>query len=119
MRLNLQSDYALRLMMQLASNADRLCTIAEIASCYGISKNHLMKVANGLGRDGFIETVRGRSGGLRLAHDASKIRIGTIVRLTESGFALVECLRDGKSNCLVSPVCRLKGIFGEATEAFM
>ncbi|MBL4598574.1 MAG: Rrf2 family transcriptional regulator [Rhizobiaceae bacterium] len=119
MRLNLQSDYALRLLMQLAVNTDSLLTIAEIAECYGISRNHLMKVANALGREGFIVTVRGRSGGLRLAHDASSIIIGSVVRKTEGDFALVECLQEGKNNCLITPVCRLKGVLGEATEAFM
>ncbi|PCI04403.1 MAG: BadM/Rrf2 family transcriptional regulator [Hyphomicrobiales bacterium] len=119
MRLNLQSDYALRLLMQLASNPDALCTIADIAQCYGISKNHLMKVANTLGRAGFIETVRGRSGGLRLARDADAIGIGAVVRKTEGDFALVECLQANKNNCLLTPSCRLKGILGEATEAFI
>lgn len=119
MRLNLQSDYALRLLMQLATNGDALCTIADIARCYDISRNHLMKVANGLGRAGFIETVRGRSGGLRLAGDPGAISIGSIVRKTEGDFALVECLQQGKSHCLITPACRLKGVLGEATEAFL
>lgn len=119
MRLNLQSDYALRLLMQLATNTDTLCTIADIARCYGISKNHLMKVANILGRSGVIETVRGRSGGLRLARDADLISVGGVVRRTEGDFALVECLQKSKNNCLITPVCRLKGVLGEATEAFL
>lgn len=119
MRLNLQSDYALRLLMQLALNTGTLCTIAEIAACYGISKNHLMKVANALGRAGFIETVRGRSGGLRLARDAGSIGVGEVVSTTEGDFALVECLQSGKNNCPVTPVCRLKGVLSEASGAFM
>lgn len=119
MRLNLQSDYALRLLMQLAINTSTLCTIAEIAACHGISKNHLMKVANMLGREGFIETVRGRAGGLRLARDADALVIGDIVRKTEGDFALVACMQDGNNSCLVTPTCRLKGVLGEATQAFM
>lgn len=119
MRLNLQSDYALRLLMQLAVNENVLCTIADIAACHGISKNHLMKVANMLGREGFIETVRGRAGGLRLARNADTLIIGDVVRKTEGDFALVDCMQDGNSSCLVTPVCRLKGVLGEATQAFM
>lgn len=119
MRLNLQSDYALRLLMQLAINKGKLCTIADIASSYGISKNHLMKVANALGRAGFIDTIRGRSGGLRLARNASSIGVGEVVCTTEGDFALVECLQSGKNSCLVTPVCRLKGVLGEATAAFI
>lgn len=119
MRLNLQSDYALRLLMQLATNTGSLCTIANVATCNGISKTHLMKVANTLARAGFVEAIRGRSGGLRLAHDADVIAIGDVVRATENDFALVECLRAGKSKCLVTPACRLKGVLEEASEAFM
>lgn len=119
MRLNLHSDFALRLLMQLAINTDTLCTIADIAASYGISRTHLMKVANTLGREGFIKTVRGRSGGLRLAHGADLISIGEVVRKTEGDFALVECLQDGKNNCLITPTCRLKGVLAEATQAFM
>lgn len=119
MRLNLQSDYALRLLMQLATNTNTLCTIADVAACYGISRTHLMKVANTLGREGFIDTVRGRSGGLRLGRKASSISIGEVVRKTEGDFALVECLQGGKNNCLLTPTCRLKGVLAEATQAFM
>ncbi len=119
MRLNLQSDYALRLLMQLAIHPDSLCTIAEVASCYDISKNHLMKVANTLARDGFIETQRGRHGGMRLETSADKIRIGDVIRSAEGDFALVECFQSKQSDCLISPACRLKGILREATEAFM
>lgn len=119
MRLNLQSDFALRLLMQLATNPDTLCTIADIAASYGISRTHLMKVANTLGREGFVETVRGRSGGLRLGREAGLISIGEVVRKIEGDFALVECLQEGKNNCLITPTCRLKGVLAEATQAFM
>src|SRR5690606_39368039 len=83
MRLNLQSDYALRLLTHLAIHRDRLVTVAEVASRFRISQNHLMKVAHLLGRAGFIETVRGRSGGLRLAGDPAAIRVGDVVRQME------------------------------------
>jgi len=119
MRLNVQTDYALRLVMQLAVSNDALVTIAEIAARFDISKNHLMKVAHVLGRAGFIETIRGRAGGLRLARPAADIGVGEVVREMESDFAIVECFEDGKGECLITPACRLKGVFHEATKAFL
>ncbi|MEM9616964.1 MAG: Rrf2 family transcriptional regulator [Pseudomonadota bacterium] len=119
MRLNLQTDYALRLLMHLAVNEGRLSTIADVAERYAISKNHLMKVAHILGREGVIETVRGRSGGLRLACPAGKIIVGRIVRMMEADLALVECFQGGANECVITPACRLKGMLGEAVDAFL
>lgn len=119
MRLNVQTDYALRLLMHLAVNNGALVTIAEIAKRYRISRNHLMKVAYILGREGFIETVRGRSGGLRLARPAQDICVGAVVRRMEGDFALVECFQDGKSECLITPACKLKGVMHEAMATFL
>ena len=119
MRLNLQTDYALRLLMHLAVNKDTLCTIAGAAARYRISKNHLMKVAHILGREGFIETVRGRAGGLRLAGPARDINVGAVVRLMEADLAIVECFQGGKNECAITPACRLKGALNEALNAFI
>ena len=119
MRLNLQTDYALRLLMHLAVNGETLSTIADVAERYDISKNHLMKVAHVLGREGVIETVRGRAGGLRLAQPADEINVGAIVRLMEADLAIVECFQGGAGECLITPACRLKGVFREALEAFL
>ncbi|PJN95085.1 hypothetical protein CNY89_10605 [Amaricoccus sp. HAR-UPW-R2A-40] len=80
MRLDKHTDYALRVLMFLAANTDRLSTIAEIAGRFEISEAHLMKVVYRLGKAGFVETVRGRSGGMRLAGDGSTIRVGDVVR---------------------------------------
>lgn len=119
MRLNVQSDYALRLLMHLAVNEDTLCTIADTATRYDISKNHLMKVAHILGREGIIETIRGRSGGLRLKQKSDDIGIGAIVRLMEADLALVECFQGGKNQCLITPACKLKVILNDAMNAFL
>ncbi|MCA8895685.1 MAG: RrF2 family transcriptional regulator [Agrobacterium albertimagni] len=119
MRLNVQSDYALRLLMHLAVNDDALVTIAEIASRFDISRAHLMKVAHILGQEGLIETVRGRSGGLRLARSAQDVSVGAVVRRMEGDFALVECFQGGKGECLITPACKLKGVLHEAMVAFL
>lgn len=119
MRLNLQTDYALRLLMHLAVNTDRLCTIADVAARYDISKNHLMKVAHILGTEGYIKSVRGRSGGLALGRQASDINIGEIVRTMEADLAIVECFQGDGGECLITPACRLKGVLNEAVKAFL
>src|SRR5262249_6758764 len=83
MRLTVLSDYSLRMLMYLGAQDKRLCTIAEIAQAYGISENHLMKVANRLAQCGFIESVRGRGGGLRLGKPAEAITLGAVLRAME------------------------------------
>jgi len=118
MRLSSYSDYALRILIYLAVQPDKLPTIAEIAERYDISKNHLMKVAHQLGVGGYIETVRGRGGGLRLGKQPDAIRLGDVVRFTEQDLAIVECM--GMENeCLLTPACALKGVLGEALQAFL
>ena len=118
MRLSSYSDYALRVLIYLAVQPDKLPTIAEIADRYGISKNHLMKVAHQLGIGGYVETVRGRGGGLRLGKAPEQISLGEVVRFTEQDLAIVECM--GTANeCLLTPSCALKGVLGEALRAFL
>ena len=119
MRLNLQSDYSLRLLMHLAANPGRLATIAEVADRFRISQNHLMKVAHFLGKEGLIHTVRGRAGGLRLARGAETIGVGDVVRRTEGDIRLVECFASETNACVISGACRLKGILHEALAAFL
>ena len=114
MRLTLYTDYALRVLTYAGANADRLCSISEIADAYGVSRNHLVKVVHDLGRAGYLESVRGRSGGVRLARPAASIAVGEVVRHTEDGFALVDC-----SQCRIGGGCRLTSIFGEAVAAFI
>jgi len=118
MRLTNFSDYALRVLMYAAARSDRLITIEETAQVYGISRAHLMKVANQLTRAGFLKATRGRTGGLALAKRPEKIRLSDVVRATEPDFALVECFTP-ENNCLITPRCRLKGVLREALNAFV
>ncbi len=118
MRLTAFSDYTLRVLMYLGVRRDGLVTIAEIAAAYGISENHLMKVVHHLGRRGYIETVRGKGGGLRLAVAPEDIVVGEVVRGSEDSLALVECFDAERSECNIAPACLLKGIFRKAADAF-
>ena len=117
MRLTVFSDYSLQVLMFIAASPDRLVTIEEIATAYGISENHLMKVVQTLARSGFVETVRGRGGGMRLGKPADQIVVGSVLRVTEEDFGLVECFRD-QNACRVTRVCRLRGLLDEALAAF-
>lgn len=119
MRLTVYTDYSLRLLMYIAMHQGKLCTIEEVSKAYNISKNHLMKVAHELGLKGFIEAVRGRGGGLRLAKPASEIRVGDVVRMTEPDFTLVECFDHQKNRCVITPACRLISVIAEAERAFL
>ena len=117
MRLTNFSDYALRVLMYAAAQGDRLITIEETADVYGISRAHLMKVANQLTRTGYLKAVRGRSGGLMLAKRPNRIKLGDVLRATEPDFALVECFT-AESQCIITSRCRLRGALKEALAAF-
>jgi Rrf2 family transcriptional regulator, nitric oxide-sensitive transcriptional repressor len=114
MRLKSYTDYALRVLMHLAAQPERLSSIAEMARTYRISHNHLMKVVHDLRKEGFLDAVRGRNGGIRLARPASEISVGQVVRHTEGGFDLVDC-----GSCVIAPACSLTAALHEARAAFM
>lgn len=118
MRLTTMTDYALRLLMHVAQQPQRLCTISEVAQAYGISEAHLMKVTHQLGLQGWIETVRGKGGGMRLAHAPHDINLGAMVRGIEPDFALVECFSTG-NQCVLTGQCRLASVLGGALQDFM
>lgn len=114
MRLTRYTDYSLRVLIHLALHDDRLCSIGEISHTYEISHNHLMKVVTALAHDGFVETVRGRGGGMRLARPADQIGVGEVVRRTEEGFQLADC-----SGCSLSPACGLTGVLAKGVQAML
>ena len=118
MRLTFYSDYSLRLLMYAALKGQELVTIQEVADVYGISKNHLMKVVFDLGRKGYLETVRGRGGGFRLARAPDKIGLGEVVRETEEDLTMVECLDPKYNKCVITGPCRLRGVLSKALKAY-
>ncbi|MBZ0147032.1 MAG: Rrf2 family transcriptional regulator [Pseudorhodoplanes sp.] len=119
MRLTVYTDFSLRVLMFLAVKGEGLATIAEIAKAYGISKNHLMKVTYQLGLAGYVETVRGKGGGMRLARRPEDIVLGEVVRRTEPDMMLVPCFAPDDSSCAILPSCALRGALFRARDAFL
>lgn len=118
MRLSEYTDYTLRVLMYCAVHRQSLVTVGELAERHGASKNHLMKVVNDLARRGLIETTRGRGGGLRLSNEPGTIRIGDVVRSSETDFRLVECFDASTNACTLTPDCRLKHLFDAALRGY-
>ncbi|MBX3584121.1 MAG: Rrf2 family transcriptional regulator [Rhizobiaceae bacterium] len=118
MRLTVYTDYALRMLIYLAIGDDGQARVGDVADSYGISRNHLLKVALELGRLGYVTTTRGRSGGISLAKAPQDINLGEVVRHMEDDFGLVECLR-AHGACCIAPSCRLKVLVREAIGAFL
>jgi Rrf2 family nitric oxide-sensitive transcriptional repressor len=120
MRLTSFTDYTLRVLIYLGAHREegRLATIGDIAAAYGISENHLKKVVHHLGREGHVETIRGKGGGMRLARAPEQIRIGDVVRGAEEDLAIVECYQRGGYRCPIESACRLAGLLGRALDAF-
>lgn len=118
MRLSVFTDYSLRVLIQAAIRHPNKVTIDEVAKAYGISRNHLIKVINELGRAGFLVTQRGRSGGFTLARPAERISVGEVVKFGEEGQPLVECFDPERNKCVITPACKLKGMISEAKRAF-
>lgn len=120
MQLTRYSDFSLRVLTYVAvRHAESLVTIEEISQAFGISKAHLTKVVHQLGRGGFLETTRGRGGGLQLARVPEKIIVGDVIRYTEGRLDLVECFDPATSQCRIEPVCGLRSVLEEALEAFL
>jgi Rrf2 family nitric oxide-sensitive transcriptional repressor len=119
MRLTVYSDYALRLLMFLAVRGNALSTIPQVADAYLISGNHLMKVVHQLAQAGYIETVRGRGGGMRLARPAADIVLGDVIRFAEPDMDIVPCFAPENQECPLRRACRLKGALERARSAFL
>ena len=120
MRLTHWTDYSLRVLMYCAQCEvqQTVATIQAIADQHGISKSHLTKIVMTLAADGYLQTSRGRGGGIRLGRPASQIVLGEVVRKTETDFQMVECFEAGKSRCALLLACHLKSVLAQALEAF-
>lgn len=114
MRLTRYTDYALRTLLFVAERPERLCSIAEIADHHRMSKNTIMKVVSDLALAGYLETVRGRRGGVRLARPASEINVGEVIRYAEEDFDLADC-----AHCRIASTCGLTGALNRALAAFL
>ncbi|MGV3773769.1 MAG: Rrf2 family transcriptional regulator [Verrucomicrobiales bacterium] len=117
MQLSLFSDYSLRVLMYAAVKADYF-QLDEVTAAYRISRHHLAKVVNKLGQAGYLETRRGRGGGIRLAKPAGDIPIGSLIRATENQPLLLECFDLVNAKCPIVGSCKLKGALAQAMNAF-
>jgi Rrf2 family nitric oxide-sensitive transcriptional repressor len=119
MRLTRHTDNALRCLTLLSLDPVKALTVAEIAERMSMSPDHLFKVIGRLSQLGYVETQRGRGGGVRLARTPAQIRVGQVVRETEESFALVECFTPDTSTCPIAPACVLAKTLDEALDAFL
>ncbi len=119
MNLTKFSDYSLRMLLYLALHPDRAVTIAEISGAYGVSPHHLVKVSQLLIDKGYVASVRGRNGGLRLSRQPDEINIGKVVRMTEPNWTIVECFDQATNTCPIEGACGLKGALRNAQLAFL
>ena len=118
MRLTLHTDYSLRVLIQVGLREGELTTISDIAESFDISKHHLMKVVNDLSQKGYLDTVRGRNGGIRLTRKPRDINIGDVVRDTEDRLDVIECLGQA-GYCRIERACVLRSVLRDATDAFL
>jgi Rrf2 family nitric oxide-sensitive transcriptional repressor len=119
MRLTLYTDYSLRVLLYLAAKEDEIVTITEMADFYKVSRNHLVKVVHNLGLKGFIHTIRGKNGGIRLARKPEDIVIGDVVRRMEPDFDLLECFNPVEDQCVITNTCSLKYLLLGARDNFL
>jgi Rrf2 family nitric oxide-sensitive transcriptional repressor len=118
-KLTFQADYALRVLLYLALRPDEVTSVGDLASAYGVSSHHLAKVAQRLGKLGYVQILRGQAGGLRLAVDPATLRIGEVVRRCEPTLDLLECFDEASNTCPILPACGLKHALVEARESFL
>lgn len=118
MRLTTRTNLAIRILMSCAVNDGMTVRTAEIAEKCNASVNHLLQVVNLLQSSGFVETLRGRSGGLRLTRPMEEVSIGEVFRIFEAGAPFAECFDADTNTCPLSNACRLRGYIARAVEAF-
>jgi len=118
MKLTTFTDYSLRVLIYLAVQPGQRATIAQIAAAFDVSENHLVKVVHSLGKQGWLNNVRGKGGGMQLARAAQDIVVGDVVRSTEGMGTLAECFKEHGGDCSIAPQCRLRDVLDEALASF-
>lgn len=116
MQLKRYTDYALRTLIYLGTYPDEVVSVGRIAEAYGISRNHLLKVMNGLAEQGLIHTFRGKTGGLQLALPPEQINVGAVVAHMEGDAPLIDC---SNLACPILPACKLRDALDEAQRSFI
>jgi Rrf2 family transcriptional regulator, nitric oxide-sensitive transcriptional repressor len=119
MQLTNYTDYSLRALIALGTSGQQQLTVAQISAAYSISTNHLLKVIQRLSTLGYVETSRGKGGGVRLAREPQSLRLGQLVLSIEPELGLVGCMRSDDAKCVIEPACRLKGILAAAFQQFI
>lgn len=119
MRLTSYTDFGLRMLMRMASAPERVHSTSDLAAEFGLSRDHLTKIMQGLVRAGVVETRRGRGGGAILTRPPEEIRLGDIVAALEEGQALVECFGKTGNSCVIDGSCRLKWLLRAGERAFL
>ncbi|WP_455477363.1 iron-responsive transcriptional regulator RirA [Bartonella sp. B41] len=118
MRLTRQTNYALRMLMYCADNHGSLSRVPEIAKVHSVSELFLFKILQLLVEAGFIQTVRGRNGGIKLAKPATEISVADVVKVTEDSFSMAECFDTEEPNCPLVDFCNLNTALRKALDAF-
>jgi len=119
MRLTLQTDYALRVLIYAGIRAEGLSTISEIVARFDMSRGHVMKVVHRLGQLGYLQTIRGKGGGIRLAREPAEINVGAVIRDVEEELGVLGCLQERAGYCRIERRCILRGALRDATNAFL
>ena len=118
MRLTKQTNYAVRILMYCAANPGALSRISDISKAYNLSETFLFKILKPIADNGYVESVRGRNGGVRLGKPAQEISLLDIVRVTEDNFSMADCFDNDTSNCPLVSACSLNSAWSEALSAF-
>lgn len=121
MQLTRFTDYALRVLLYLGEDNERHTTVREVADYYDISYNHLIKVVHQLSTLGYIDSTKGRNGGIALAQDPAKICVGQVVRDMEPSLYPVDCYgnSEGRKPCVIVDKCCLRGVLDDAVAEFL
>lgn len=119
MQLTMFTDYGLRTLMFLAAHPERLCSVKEVSEAYSISRHHLVKVVHRLSQLGYIDSSKGKGGGIRLAKAPEKLKLGELIMALEPNMNIVECFDAATNTCRIGSACQLRHYLSDASRAFL